>query len=421
MRKFSVTFCSLALLAANSCAMAGIFTIFSIVDGLDKVDPGLAVWLVCLSLCCVGLEIFLRRSRSVRSIIIFCAAFFALQLVLVLCIYGFFSGTISMLSAVCMWLYSYYSCYELALEPVTAEKITKSFDMCNLVLVFALFFCSVKAVPIKMLLPMAVSTLLCLIALVISRSGTERRVSSVLFSSGIILAFAALSAVLVAFASGGVRKVLAFASDAVSALIGLVLRAIDAVFKFLAGLFPDRQYESLAPVPTEPVLQGDIPDVSFELVDPEKLIIAMIAAGLCLVAVIIIYRLVRGKGLNAPRRYGGEQSVHRERRGLAVMLRRGISRLLARIAFAVSAFSARSTAPGLFWQIERRSRTKLHGRGRSESCREFLKRAETAYPHAALELQRLADAMDAQYFGGRSTLGASEIAKMRKSIFKTED
>jgi len=417
MKKITTSFCSLAMLSANCCAMAGAFTVVSIVEGLDRTDPGLLIWLLCLSGCYVGLELFLRRERSERSIIFFCGTFFALQLVLVFVFHGAFSRVVGMLIAVCMWLYSYYSCYELAMKPLTAEKITKSFDLCSLVLVFALFFCSVKKLPLQMLLPMAGSTLLCLLALVLIRGGGQRSFRSVLISSGLILGFAALSAIFVALASGGVKKLIYFVGAAVSSVVGFVFRVIDAVFKFIAGLFPEKQYEMLAPVPTESVELGPPPDMSFEPIDPELVMCAMIAVGILIAAAFIAYRIIKGKRHRIMVKSGTERGLRRNKKGLAAALKRAFSSFFSRLAFSLRAIKARNTAPGLFRQIERRSRAKLHGRAESESCREFLARAGKAYPHAHAELEKLADAMDSMCFGGAQGPAPAEIIKMRRIIF----
>ena len=102
MRKQLSALWPLSILLANSCAMAALFTVFSMVEGLGKSDPCLALWLCCLSACQLAMSLFLRRERSQRALIYFCAAFFVLQLVLAFVLYGRFSSVIGMLAAVCM-------------------------------------------------------------------------------------------------------------------------------------------------------------------------------------------------------------------------------------------------------------------------------------------------------------------------------
>ena len=417
MKKRDSAFCSLALLAANSCAMAGLFTVVSIVERSDRSDPGLALWLMCLVLCHLGLRLFLRKERSERALIFFCGAFFLLQAVLVFGIHGFFPGLMGNLIVLCMWLYSYYSCYELALKPPTAEKITKSFDLCCVVLIFALFFCSVKAQPLKLLLPMAVSDVLCLFGLVVVRGGEQRNLRSLFLSGSALLVFGLVSVLFVALASGGVKRILELVSAAVSALLGFVLRCIDALFRFLASLFPQKEYEQLAHLPTEPVSFGAPQDMSFQYIDGELVMSVIIGLGLLVALLAVIYRIVKGKHFKVSYTGGTERGIRRSRSGILSALKRSFHKLFAALSFRIRAARARNTASGLFWQIERRSRTKLRGRAESESCREFLVRASGIYPHALTELMRLADAMDACCFGAGQELSAAEIIKMRRIIF----
>lgn len=414
-------FSALALLAANSCAMAGIYTIVSMVEGLDKCDPALGIWLACLCVCYIGLDFFLRRERSERSVIIFCAVLFLLQLVLALVIYGFFAPFLGILIAICMWLYSYYSCYELATKPLTAEKLTKSFDLCSLVLIFALFFCSVKQITLTMLLPMTVSTVLCLPALVLVRGGERRSVKSLFISSILVLAFAAAAMLFAALASGGVKKLTGFVMQTFFALFGFLLRVIETVFRFVAGLFPARQYETLAPLPTEALEFVPPPDMSFELVDPEKLLIAMLALGISIVILAVAWSMIKGKKLRASVNTGRAQGLNRSRSRLFRALKRTVSRMIERIGFLILSIRARNTAQGLFLQIERKSRSALHGRAESESCREFLKRAYSIYPHAEKEIAVLADAMDSLCFGQGPGLSSEEVSRLRRNIFKNEE
>ena len=421
MKKRASVFCSLALLAANSCSMAALFTVVSVVERSEKTEPGLALWLACLALCHLGLRLLLRRERSERALIAFCAGFFVLQAVLFFSIHGFFHGLVGNLIALCMWLYSYYSGYELALNPPTPEKITKSFDLCCLVLVFVLFFCSVKSLPLKMLLPMAVADVLCLFALILVRGGEQRAVRSVFISASAMLVFGLISTLFVALASGGVKRVLELLGAAVSALLGFVLRCIDAFFRFLSALFPAKEYEPLAPVPTEAVALGPAQDMSFQIIDPEILMSVIIGLGLLAAALIVIYRVVKGRRLMLSGLPGTEQGIRRSKSGVIAALKRSFKRLFAAATFRIGAFRARNTAPGLFWRIERRSRAKLHGRKTGESCREFLRRAVGIYPHAEAELMRLADAMDACCFGDGQELSPTQISKMHRIIFGGSD
>ena len=419
-RHFSLL-CGFWLLAAESCAMSAVFGIISRVEGMENAEPGLAIWLICLGLCHVGLTVFLRRERNERDIILFCAVFFAVQAVVIFAVYGLFSSLVGMLAALCMWLYSYYNCYEIAMKPLTPEKLTKVFDLCSLVLIFLLFFCSVKGLPLSMVLPLAISTLLCLFALVLIRGGEQRKMRSVFISLALVLGFGLIAGLFVVLASGGVKKLLGFLSAAVSAMLNFMLRCIDAVFRFLASLFPEKQYDMELMDPIEGASFGAPQDMDYGLIDPETLMAVLIGAGLCIVAAMVIYHIVRGKRIGLFTAAGGTQGIRRRKSRLLPAIKKAFSKLWDAVLFRIRTVTGRNTAPGLLWQIEKRSRPKLHGRKKSETCREFLKRAEQLYTHAHGELNKLADALDSIYYGGDTELSSAEISRMRRVIFTGAD
>ena len=125
MKKSISVLCTLILLMAYCAAMSSMFSVLSIVEGMENIQPGLGVWMPCLALCYLGLSLFLGRERSIRSVIVFCAVFFVLQTVLVFAIYGFFSSFVGVLAAICMWLFSYLCCYEFSIKQPSPEKLTK--------------------------------------------------------------------------------------------------------------------------------------------------------------------------------------------------------------------------------------------------------------------------------------------------------
>ena len=421
MKKYVNVFCSLALIMANSTAMAAAFTLFSMVEKMENTSPGLALWLPCVALCHLCLGLFLRRERSMRALIYFCAVFYVLQAVLTFLVYGFFSSFVGVLAAMAMWLYSYYNCLDFNVRHLTAERLTKGFDLCSFALILMLFYCSVRDISMKIVLPLAVSDVLCLFALIAIRGGEQRKMRSLAMSGGIVLIFGAVAAAFVALASGGLKKLVELTVFAAKAVVLFFLRSIDAVFRFLLSLFPEKEYE-LEALPVDiPTAAGEMGDMSFQLVDPQIIIAAMIGLGLFIALVLIVYRIIRGKKNVIKISGGSDKGLRRERRGLYAVISRALSRLFAKLRFAYKSVVLRNTAPGLFLQIEKRSRPKLKGRKSSESCREFLQRAAEIYPHAASELEKLSDTLDAIYFGAGVDISSAEIVRMRKQIFKNTD
>ena len=159
--------------------------------------------------------------------------------------------------------------------------------------------------------------------------------------------------------------------------------------------------------------------MSFELIDPQIILIVIIGIGLAVAAVLLVISLVRGKKLIAGGSVGGESSLRRRRTGLGKAILTALQRLGAALRFRYLCFTLRNTAPGLLIQIENRSRARLGGREAGESCREFLMRAASVYPHAQDELELLADAMDSHCFGSGNKLSAEDISKIRRIIFST--
>ena len=421
MKKSLSIFCPIALLAANSCAMAALFTVFSLVEKAEKTDPCLALWLVCLAMCSMGLEFFLRRERSERAVIKFCGAFFLSQLVLAFVIYGAFSGVVGMLAAFATWLYSYYSCFELSTGKITAERVSKSFDLCVLVLVFLIFFCSIKGLPMTTVLPLGISTFLCLMALVLVRGGEKRKLRSLVLSGGIVLGFGAAAAGFVAVATGGVQKLVSAILTLVYAALGFVYRCVHRLFLFLISLWPQKEYGQLPAPELQSMDLSDIPDVPINLFDPQKLMIALLILGLAIALAIVVFHMLRGKRSFGRAHYGGEQNLSRQRSSIVAALKKAFCRLMDALRFKLLCITQRNTAPGLFVQIVKRSRHELHGRGESESCREFLLRAREVYPHAPVELERLADILDSLHFGAGDNISSAEIARLRKHIFSVEN
>ncbi len=413
---FFSLFCSLSYLAANSCAMAALFYVFSVVEKMEKSDPALGIWLLCLCLCETLLQLFLRRERSERAVIYFIAVFFAVQLVLVFAIHGFFSGFFVTLIVIAMWLYSYFSCFELCTKKLTAEKLTKSFDLCCLVLMFFLFFCSAKGLALYTVLPLVFSLMFSVFALILIRSGDGRRIRAALLGGGLVLCFGAVAAAFAALASGGIKQLV----NMFFAALRFLGRCVDALLRFLLSLVPEKHYDYELPEPAAAMPQGPAQDMSFELMDPQIIMLAVLITGFAVALGFVLYRIIRGKKAVGTVSFGGEKNIKRHRLGFAGIISRLISRLWQRVSFGILCLSKRSTAPGLLMEIEKRSRSQLHGRGESETCREFLTRALAVYPHAESALIELADNMDSVSFGGGVSLPAAEIVRLRNFIFSKE-
>lgn len=422
MKKLLSSLCPLSIVLANSCAMSALFTVFSLVEGMDKSDPCLALWLCCLALCYFGLMIFLRRERSVRAVICFCASFFVLQFVLAIVLYGLFSSVAAMLAAMSLWACSYYNCFALCTKKVEVEQYTRTFDLCGLALIFLLFFCSVKQLPLSHVIPLAASVILCLLAQVLVRGGGEGQNLRGLFMSAAIIFFLGLiAAAFIALASGGIKKLVSLLVNCVHAVLAFLYRCINAVFQFFIGLMPEKQYESFAPPAIEGIDTSGAEQQAMTFIEPEKLLIAIFCIGLVFAAVIILLHIIRGKNSVGTWAKDGEKGLSRSKSGLLAALKKTVSRLMKALRFRLMCLLSRNTAPGLLMQIEKHSYKTLHGRALGESCREFLVRAQVIYPHAQAELEILSNALDELYFGNSKGLSTEKIKQLRRKIFATEN
>ena len=116
-----------AILLADAAVCSSLFAVFLLVETGRLVFPGLFLWAGCLLGCYGLLWLLLQKPRSQRTVILLCAGVCAGQMAAVFLLQGRFAGNMGMITAVIMWIASYFHCYNLALNPVPAEKILLAF------------------------------------------------------------------------------------------------------------------------------------------------------------------------------------------------------------------------------------------------------------------------------------------------------
>ena len=400
--------------------MAALFTLFSTVEKMENTDPALGLWLICLFLCKLSLDSYVGKERSVRAVLYLISGFFVVQLLLTLLIYGAFSSFAGMLIALAMWVYSYYNCYELLTKKLTAERLSRSFDLSCCVLIFLVFFCLVKQLPLSLVFPLSLSILYALLALVLVRGGGERRLKSVSLSAALIAAIAFLTLVLSLLFTGGVKRLVTLISELIYFLLSGVYRFLNSLFLLLMSLIPQKEYEQIAPELMESQQGMAAQDMSFKIIDGEAFIILVLCIAFTIGLLLLACRIFKGNKKQHTVAAVNAQTTQADI-GLKYIIKTAVARFIASLVFKMRCITARNTAPGLFNEIEKRSYTKLHGRAEGESCREFILRAITLYPWANYELCKLADAMDILHFGSGAVLSGKEIVQMRKIIFKSQE
>ena len=294
-----------------------------------------------------------------------------------------------------------------------------SFEVCVLVLLFSLFYCSIQAVAFSCALPAAVATVAALAALIARRTASGRGKTASSRGAGSVLGAIggfALGALLLAGAAAGAVKSLGLALwRGALAVLGFLGRCVTALLSWLAALIPESEAGEFLPE-ASPVAIPDAAAAEERLLDPSAVMYAL--AGLLALAVLagLVWVIVRGGGKlrRAAPTAGGPVSRRRVSPGRA--LRRWLGRLREQVRFHVLRIWRRNTAPGLFVELERHWALRRKGRRVGETCREYLLRLTPEYPEGAAALRTLAEDLDACCFGSGSRLSGREIRALRKKL-----
>lgn len=407
-----------AVLLVDVGAAASLFAVFRLVETGVLNFPALPEWLGCLMACYVILCCLLRKPQTQRTLLLVCAGFCVLQFVLAFVRLGVFAGAFGMVFSLGVWVASYYHAYTLALHPPKAETIMTSFEICVLILLFSLFYCSVQRIAFACALPAAVAAAVALVGLIGRRTASGREKTG---GRGAVVVPATLggfafAALLLAGAAAGAIKVLVRGFWAgVRAVGGFLGRCISAFLKWLAALLP-------APEPTETITEAppmELPataETVEQLVDPAVLLYVGAALAALIVLAAVIWLVIRGGGKLRRVEYNTGGRVTRRRQGPRRALGRWLQRLRETLRYHWHRLVWRNTTPGLFAALERQGALRRKGRSAGESCREYLLRLIPEHPGAEDVLLALAEDMDRHCFGPGSGLTAGDIRAMRKKL-----
>lgn len=378
---------------------------------------GLLVWWGCLILTCLVLALFLRRERTLREIILICAGGFVLQLILTPVLGVRYPTAWGWFFALLMWGYLYYRCYALLCLPVKPEQLTLALEGSVAALFLAALFVAIGGMVAMVLPPLAIGSLLAILAMASLRTSHARRGSIQGQGSkghGLLLelltVFFALSAGVTALiirpAARGVTWLTQWAQRAGLA----VFQGIEGFLRWLASLFPQ---EDLGPMESE-IESGSSIDISAggegAEFDPELLFLALAALVVLVIAAVLIWKLLRGGARTGAPALRGRQGFRQNvpfRQQLALLWQR----MTAFVRFQLAYRRNYNTAPGLLVWLEKR----FH-REAGESPRAFLGRVAESCPEQGENLARLADCLDEHYFGAGAAMPSQEIAALRKSI-----
>ena len=406
------------MLLVDVGAFSSLFSVFLRVETGELVFPALPVWCVCLLSCYGLLCLLLRRPRTARLLILTCLGFFLVQVALAFALYGLFAGATGLIFTLGMWMVAYYHAYSLALKPPGPEKIMTFFEICVLVLLFSLLYCSVQRIAFVCALPSAVAAVLALVGLIARRTASGRGKTGASRGAGTVfgvLGAFALGALLLAGAAAGAVKTLATAVwKAFTGAMAFLGRCVTALLDWLVSLVPEGEAETLPPEAIPGNVPGEMPPTE-QLVDHSLILYGLLALVALAILVVLIWRILRGGELQRRLSIGGGR-VTRRRTGMGKALSRWLHRLRGQLLFHLHRVLRRNTAPGLFVWLERRNAIHRKGRRAGESCREYLLRLAPDYPEAEAALRTLAEDLDEYYFGHGSRLTKREIRALRKKL-----
>ena len=371
-------------LACNLCTLVYLFTLTN--AGTGRYYP---LVLLAYAPAIYGLDrLFLRRSRTMRGLVIFNGVTGG-GVFLSICLVDGWSSWVTLLFTAIFCLWPALQAGKLALEPPKLHSMILCLDASAVLLVLFVAFLSAIDLPVYWSVPAAAGCTAAVLGVVsrrINRSMGLRDWGMVLLAFGVIFAGMLL---VVGFAAAPAGKGIVALWHGLVALSQLLIKALMWLMLLLASLFEPTEGGELPPVqsvqlPTEEEMMGETNPLA-----------AMIFIGLCLVialclAAYLFYRL--GK-LRIGGKRGGAVIANKERRR-RLSFRKAIGRLLAaigaRLRLCAFLWRERNTPRGLFCILVRRCRMGPWHKRPGETPREFLIRLR----ESARGDQELIDALD---------------------------
>lgn len=404
------------ILLTNAAAFSSLYAIFALVQTGEYIVPGLPVWMAFMVICPIGLSLLLKREREEHTVILFCVGAFAAQCIVTFALYGAFTSLLGVLIAICLWCCTYFRCYAFVRTPPTTEQVMGAFEQGVVVLLVCLFFYGVKELSLTKVIPLVGAVICNLLVLVLRRTaGSREGGGAALRSGGVMLAFVGMFALAAAVFYQWTAPVKQGASAIWRGVRSAGLWLFDLVerfMNFLVSLLPQKDLE-LTPPDMEPGLGLSGAEEGETLfMDGEAFVFVIVGAILLVIMAVVVFHLIRGGQRIGRKKLGGERGTARRSMGRVSLF----SRLRDGLRYGINCVVKFRTAPGLFAQLERRSGRRRNGRRADESCREFLRRVAPDYPGGEAALERLGDALDARYFGGKDPLSPREVDGLRKTL-----
>jgi len=383
---------------------------------------GLVPWLTMTAATFVLYRLFLRRERTLPQATVFLAVAFLATFVLLLVFFVRPPSLILSVITILLWSIPFWRIYFLTETPPPLERFISRFAAITFVLLLVLIYVAGTGKSYIVILPCASSMFLCLAALIAVRTaGSGADGSRGIRGAGVILAFllfvGAIIAVFLLFAAASFGATVAAGA---AALWRGVQYLGDAVLKFLNWII------LLLPMPKS----GEPPEVDHAQFsdgmayegenltffgETLQLIVICIIAALIATAVILIVAHFRHKKLGG-KRIKKTADVSR----FKLRLRPAFSkRFFSAVRFFIDSILYRNTPQGVFLQLERWGKLRRRGRALGETPRNYLKRISGDVPQQREALAKLADALDAHWYGdpGDAQMEVGELVALRKNFF----
>lgn len=412
-----------ACLLANAGALHTLFILFAYPDERQDDLLGLLLWWLFLALTYGVLALFLRRPRSLRSVVLMVLAGGLLQAGVSWTAGVRYPSLMAGLCLLLMWGGTYLRCYELSLKPPSAEGLITAFETTVLTLFAAALCVSGGVMETRALLPPAAGVLLTLGALAQQRS-SNHRVQSAAFKNWagralLALLLAALTGIAVLFGAlltGSAAQILTQITTWFKEIGTAFFQLVDRFISWLIVLFPAQDFGELEVSGSAPLPTG-----GGEAYIPQLDVVPYLLAGVLLlgaVSVILWFLYKSGFSFRAPALVH-RGTLTRKSRSPAKIISQLLLRLYRRFRFWIASLVRRNTGPGVLIWLERRLRRLHIRRGSGETCRAFLLRAQQVLPGCREMLTELADCLDQLYFGDGSDLTAQRAAQMRRCFRQT--
>lgn len=361
-------------------------------------------------------RLFLRQSRTMRSVFLVNAAFFTALFASVLLIEGGADwATLIFQGGFCLWITVWG--VRCCLEPPDLRSLIVSLDLNVLLLLLFTALLAGMGQPISLCAPTIAGCAASILGLIVHRANRPLGLKD----WGILLfVFSGLTAVmwlLLVWAAAPAGQGLVALWNALTSAVRWLAQRLWAVLLFLISLFPetepgDTSFE-------EPILPSPVEEATATEANPIILMIlmAVLAAALIAALILLLRRLgklrIGGSQIQtAVRRRSGRISLHQ------AFLRMWAS-LAARLRLWIYLRRGRNTPEGLFYLLVRRCRLSPWKKRTGETPREFLTRLrETTVEDRELfdALSGLIPAVDYALYApssGRQTYPAAKLIRCR--------